>query len=44
MDLNGRISLTTAAASINIENLASGVYMVRVTTAEGTHVEKIVKK
>lgn len=44
MDLNGRIILTTAASSINIENLASGVYMVRVIATEGTHVEKIVKK
>ncbi len=44
MDLNGRIILTSAATSLNIENLASGVYMVRVIAAEGTRVEKIVKK
>lgn len=44
MDLNGRILLTSAATTLNIENLASGVYMVRVIAAEGIHVEKIVKK
>ena len=44
MDLNGRVILTSAATSLNLENLASGVYMVRVIAAEGIHVEKIVKK
>ena len=44
MDLNGRTILTSAATSLNLESLASGIYMVRVIAAEGIRVEKIVKK
>ena len=44
MDLNGRTILTTNEKAINISNLASGMYMVRVITAEGIHTTKIVKQ
>ncbi len=44
MDLAGRTVLTTAASHINLNGIASGIYMVRVTTANGIHTEKMVVK
>ena len=44
MDLNGRTIMTSAATSLNIENLASGMYLVRVIANDGIRVEKIVKE
>lgn len=44
LDLTGRTVLTAATGHINLSGIASGIYMVRVTTADGIHVEKIVKK
>lgn len=45
IDINGRIMLQRANASnIDISNMESGVYMLRVTTDAGVRTEKIVKK
>ena len=44
IDVNGSVVASTSAAGINVENLASGVYMVRVVTVNGVSVQKIVKK
>lgn len=45
MDVNGRTVMTTAnAGSLNISNLASGIYVVRVITNNGISTQKIVKK
>ena len=44
-DVNGRNVLTTLqAGQIDLSSLANGVYVVRVTAAEGICTEKIVKK
>lgn len=44
MDMTGRTVMTSTANHINISGIASGMYLVRVTTAAGSRVEKIVKK
>lgn len=45
-DLNGRIvkKVNTSVESINVGELATGVYFLKVTTTEGTGVSKFVKK
>lgn len=44
IDMAGRTVLTTAERHINLSAVASGMYMVRVTTANGIHTEKVVVK
>lgn len=44
IDVNGRVVLTTNNSEVNISNLATGVYFVRVITDNGTAMEKIVKE
>lgn len=45
LDVNGRTVLTNAnGGSLNISNLATGVYVVRVITNNGISTQKIVKK
>lgn len=44
MDMAGRTVMTSAQSRLNLGQLAAGMYMVRVTTAEGIFTEKIVKK
>lgn len=44
LDINGRIAMTTSQSRIDISNLNAGVYMVRVITADGITVRKVVKK
>lgn len=45
-DINGRIvkQVNTAVESINVGDLSSGVYFLKITTTEGTGVSKFVKK
>ena len=44
MDMAGRTVMTGTASHIDLGAIADGVYMVRVTTAQGIYTEKIVKK
>ena len=44
MDLTGRVVLTSSATKMNIADIAAGMYMVRVTSANGISVTKIVKE
>ena len=44
LDMTGRTVLTTSANHINLSGIAAGMYMVRVTTAEGIHTEKVMVK
>jgi hypothetical protein len=47
-DINGRVvrntSLNGTEAQINIADLASGVYLLKVVTSEGTVTKKVVKE
>ena len=44
IDINGRTVLTANAGNLNIGSLATGVYMLRIITAEGVTTRKIVKE
>ena len=44
LDVTGRIVATTTQNEVNISNLDNGVYMFRVITANGTTLQKVVKK
>ena len=44
MDMAGRTVMTSTANQLNVSGIASGMYMVRVTTANGTHIEKVAVK
>ncbi len=48
VDFNGRLILIDTPnqkeATVNMENLATGMYLLKVTTEKGTSTEKIVKK
>lgn len=45
MDINGRTVMTANNGGVlSIANLANGVYVIRVVTAEGVHTQKIVKQ
>ncbi len=44
LDMAGRTVLTTSASHISLSGIAAGMYMVRVTTAEGIHTEKVMVK
>ena len=44
MDMTGRVVMTTHANSMNLSSVASGMYLVRVTTANGIHTEKVAVK
>lgn len=44
LDMAGRTVLTTSASHISLNGIAAGMYMVRVTTAEGIHTEKVMVK
>lgn len=48
VDFNGRIILTSSPnqkeVTINMENLSTGMYLLKVTTDKGSSIEKIVKK
>lgn len=44
LDVTGRTVATTTQNEVNISNLDNGVYMFRVITANGTTLQKVVKK
>lgn len=44
LDVAGRIVATTTQNEVNISNLDNGVYMFRIITANGTSLQKVVKK
>ena len=44
LDLNGRVLSTTAGSRIDVSGLAAGVYFLRVVTADGVAMEKLVKE
>jgi hypothetical protein len=43
LDLTGRTVATSASNNVNVAGLSAGVYFVRITTAAGTGMQKIVK-
>ena len=44
MDITGRNILTTTDNTIDLSNLSTGVYMIRVQTEQGTTVRRVVRK
>lgn len=44
LDMTGRTVLTATESRINLDGIASGMYIVRVTTASGIYTNKIVKE
>ena len=44
IDITGRVVMTTTENTVNISNLSNGVYMVRVSTINGTGMQKVVKR
>ena len=44
LDVTGRTVATTTQNEVNISNFDNGVYMFRVITANGTTLQKVVKK
>ena len=44
MDLTGRTVMTSNENTFNMGSLANGVYMLRINTANGTAMQKVVKK
>lgn len=44
MDMTGRMVMTSESNTIDMSQLANGVYVVRVSTLNGTSIQKVVKK
>ncbi|MCR4660178.1 MAG: choice-of-anchor J domain-containing protein [Bacteroidales bacterium] len=44
LDVNGRVVLTSTESTVNVSNLANGVYMLRTITDGGMAINKIVKE
>ena len=45
MDINGRVAATFENTNkVDLSNLTAGTYMLRIQTANGTSVKKVVKK
>ena len=44
LDMSGRTVMTTSESRINLDGIASGIYMIRVITGNGIHTEKVVVK
>jgi hypothetical protein len=48
MDLNGRLflaeTITPKYSTLNIETLQTGMYIVRIETAEGVAIQKLIKQ
>ena len=44
LDVTGRIVATTNQSVVDMSSLQNGVYMFRVITANGTTMQKVVKK
>ena len=44
LDMNGRTVMTTNTTSVDLSNMANGIYMVRVVTTSGIALQKVVKK
>lgn len=44
LDMSGRTVMTTSESRINLDGIASGIYMIRVITGNGIHTEKVIVK
>ncbi len=44
MDITGRTVMTSNESTINMSNLANGVYMLRINTIDGSTMQKVVKR
>lgn len=44
LDMNGRVLMNEDGGQINISKLATGMYLLRVVTEDGIHMEKLIKR